>query len=114
MVGTATTTANDSKRNGSFRRWSVTALPARVRPGKTAICPPPSERTGSPVVLAGAPVRAGVLNRHPSLDDLGLGDLKMQVDFREVYAALLSRWLNVDSSAILGGSFAPFDCLRTK
>jgi uncharacterized protein (DUF1501 family) len=67
-----------------------------------------------PVFLAGAPVRGGVLNRHPPLDDLDREDLKMQVDFREVYAALLSRWLEVDSTAILGGTFTPFDCLSAK
>lgn len=65
-----------------------------------------------PVFLAGSPVRGGVLNRHPSLSDLDMGDLKMQVDFREIYATLLQRWLGVDSSIILGGSFAQFDCLK--
>ena len=65
-----------------------------------------------PVFLAGAPVRAGVLNRHPSLADLDSGDLKMQVDFREVYAALLQNWLSVAPDAILNGPFAPFDCLQ--
>jgi uncharacterized protein (DUF1501 family) len=65
-----------------------------------------------PVFLAGAPVRGGVLNPHPSLSDLDREDLKMHVDFREVYAALLERWLKVDSASILGGMFTPFDCVR--
>ncbi len=65
-----------------------------------------------PVFLAGARVRGGVLNGHPSLSDLDMGDLKMQVDFREVYAAILQNWLAVDSSAILGQSFTPFNCLK--
>ena len=67
-----------------------------------------------PILLAGAPVRAGVLNRHPSLADLDAGDLKMQVDFRQIYATLLKNWLGVDSHPILGGDFEPFKCLRNQ
>ena len=65
-----------------------------------------------PVFLAGPPVRGGVLNRHPSLADLDMGELKLQVDFREVYAMLLKGWLGVDSHAILGAPFTPFDGLK--
>lgn len=65
-----------------------------------------------PVFLAGSPVQGGVLNRHPSLADLDMGDLKMQVDFREIYAALLQNWLGVAPHAILGGPFEAFNCLR--
>jgi uncharacterized protein (DUF1501 family) len=68
--------------------------------------------TAGPVFLAGPPVRGGVLNRHPSLSELDSGDLKMQVDFREVYAALLKNWLAVDQQAILKEEFTPFDCVR--
>jgi uncharacterized protein (DUF1501 family) len=67
-----------------------------------------------PVFLAGTPVRGGVLNRHPSLSGLDAGDLKMQVDFREVYAALLQNWLAVAPDAILRKPFVPFDCLRVR
>ena len=67
-----------------------------------------------PVFLAGSPVRGGVLNRHPSLTDLDAGDLKMQVDFREVYAALLQNWLGVAPVTILREPFAPFDCLQVR
>jgi hypothetical protein len=31
----------------------------------------------------------------------------MSVDFRQVYASVLEGWLNIPSSGILGGSFAP-------
>jgi len=65
-----------------------------------------------PVFLAGSPVRGGILNGHPSLSDLDVGDLKMQVDFRQVYATLLQNWLAVDSQTILKEQFKPFDCLR--
>lgn len=67
-----------------------------------------------PVLLAGATVRGGVLNRHPPLSDLDAGGLKMQVDFRQIYATLLQNWLGVDSQAILGEQFATIDCLRAE
>ena len=36
---------------------------------------------------------------YPSLTDLDDGDLKYTTDFRRVYATLLDRWLNADSSS---------------
>ena len=65
-----------------------------------------------PVFLAGSPVRGGILNPHPSLADLDAGDLKMQVDFREIYTALLQNCLAVAPDAVLKEPYKPFDCLR--
>lgn len=65
----------------------------------------------APMFMAGDNVRAGLLAVHPSLTDLVQGDLKHSVDFREVYAAVLEKWLGVESQAILGGEYKPFDCL---
>ena len=47
----------------------------------------------APVFLAGSPVRGGLTGQHPSLTDLDQGDLKMAIDFRQVYATLLAQWL---------------------
>ena len=58
-----------------------------------------------PVFLAGSPVRGGLVGAPPDLVNLDSGDLRMQIDFRSVYAALLDNWLSVDSKEILGGSF---------
>jgi uncharacterized protein (DUF1501 family) len=58
-----------------------------------------------PVFLAGAPVQSGIIGKHPSLIDLDDGDLKMQYDFRQIYATLLERWLAVDPIPILGNEF---------
>jgi len=55
--------------------------------------------------VAGEPVQAGLVGKYPSLTDLDDGDLKHNVDFRQVYATLLDQWLEVDSSAILGKRF---------
>jgi len=67
-----------------------------------------------PVFLAGSPVRGGVVNRHPSLADLDAGDLKMQVDFRSVYATLLDKWLNVPSVGVLAGTFEPLPLVQPR
>lgn len=58
-----------------------------------------------PVFVAGSSVKGGLIGNHPSLTDLDEGDLKMQCDFRRVYASLLDRWLGVESKTVLGGPF---------
>jgi uncharacterized protein (DUF1501 family) len=65
-----------------------------------------------PMFVMGAGVKAGVHGRQPSLTDLDeRGNLKMQVDFRGVYAAILERWLGVPSEPILKGKYEPVDCI---
>ncbi|NUP99623.1 MAG: DUF1501 domain-containing protein [Armatimonadetes bacterium] len=61
--------------------------------------------------LAGDPIKPGLLGRYPSLTDLERGDLRHTVDFRQVYATILNRWLQADASKVLGRSFAPLDLL---
>lgn len=63
--------------------------------------------TASQMFLLGPMVKKGVLNPHPSLTDLDQGDLKYTVDFREVYAAVLEKWLKADSRKILEAAYAP-------
>lgn len=59
-----------------------------------------------PVFLAGPSVRPGVIGNHPSLTDLDQGDLKMSIDFRQIYATLLDQWIGVPSRRILNDSFS--------
>lgn len=61
----------------------------------------------APMFLIGGGLNGGLYGTYPSLTDLSSGDLKMSVDFRQVYASVLEGWLNIPSSGILGGSFAP-------
>lgn len=68
--------------------------------------------TAGPMFLAGTQVRPGLIGKHPALSDLKDGDLKHHTDFRQVYAAALEHWMGCDSSAILGGRFAPVDAIR--
>ncbi len=67
----------------------------------------------APMFVAGERVRAGLIGKHPSLDDLDQGDLKHHIDFRQVYAAVLEQWLGWESQAILDGAYQPIALFRT-
>jgi uncharacterized protein (DUF1501 family) len=67
----------------------------------------------APMLVIGGGVNGGLHGTYPSLTDLTSGDLKMSVDFRQVYASVLEQWLNIPSSGILGGSFAPLSLFNT-
>jgi len=51
-----------------------------------------------------------LLNSMPNLADLNQGDLKHTVDFKDVYATVLNKWLNADDGAIIGkkGNYLQF------
>ena len=69
--------------------------------------------TAAPMFLCGPMVRPGILGQHPSMRDLDSGDLKYNLDFRTVYAAILDEWLQADSTAILGERFRPAKIFRS-
>jgi uncharacterized protein (DUF1501 family) len=58
-----------------------------------------------PVFVAGAPVRGGLVGAAPDLANLEAGDVRMELDFRHIYATLLDDWLSVDSGEVLGDNF---------
>ncbi|MGD1841200.1 MAG: DUF1501 domain-containing protein [Thermonemataceae bacterium] len=49
--------------------------------------------------------KAGFYNEGPNLSDLDDGDIKYQIDFRDIYATLLKKHLKADDKKILGKSF---------
>jgi uncharacterized protein (DUF1501 family) len=63
--------------------------------------------TCGPVFLAGPRVKAGLLGTTPSLMNLDPrhGDLRTGIDFRQVYATVLEKWLGIPSKTPLGGAF---------
>ena len=61
--------------------------------------------TAGPVLIAGSGVNPGPFGQPPSMTDLEGGDLKMQTDFRQVYATILEDWLGVSSALALGNTF---------
>ena len=52
--------------------------------------------------ISGGLKQKGLINEMPNLADLDEGDLKFNVDFKDVYATLLKKWLGADDKAILG------------
>ena len=53
-------------------------------------------------LLSGALRKPGLLNAPASLADLDQGDLRYQLDFRSLYASILTDWLGADASLVLG------------
>jgi len=68
--------------------------------------------SAAPMILVGGKVKAGVVGSHPSLTDLEIGNLKHHTDFRQVYAAILDKWLGVSSKDVLGGKFEAADVIK--
>lgn len=56
-------------------------------------------------LLGGGLQQKGLLNAMPDLTDLDEGDLKYKVDFKNVYATVLNKWLGADDEKILGKKF---------
>lgn len=52
-------------------------------------------------LIGGGLQQKGILNEGPDLADLKDGDLQYKVDFKNVYATLLKKWLGADDQAIL-------------
>jgi len=66
--------------------------------------------TANNVYIAGGKLaKAGVLNALPDLENLDSGDLIHKVDFRQVYATLLDRFLSANSEKILTRKFDHLD-----
>ncbi len=60
-----------------------------------------------PMFVVGGAVKGGLYGEYPLLNDLYQGDLKYKVDFRQVYATVLDRWLKSPSEKILKSKFEP-------
>lgn len=52
-------------------------------------------------LISGALKQKGIINPLPNLADLDEGDLKYNVDFKNVYATVLKKWLDADDKSIL-------------
>lgn len=54
-------------------------------------------------MISGALKRKGLINPLPDLANLQDGDLQYKVDFKDVYATILNKWLNVNELKVLHG-----------
>ncbi|MEO7264018.1 MAG: DUF1501 domain-containing protein [Ferruginibacter sp.] len=55
--------------------------------------------------ISGGLKEKGILNAMPDLSDLNDGDLKHTIDFKNVYATVLNKWLGSDDKSILGKGY---------
>ena len=55
--------------------------------------------------ISGGLKQKGLINGMPDLADLNDGDLKYRVDFKNVYATVLNKWLGADDKEILGDKY---------
>jgi uncharacterized protein (DUF1501 family) len=62
--------------------------------------------SAQPLLILGGQVRGGLYGPTPSLTDLDEDNLKYQIDFRQVYATVLKRWLGVEPEPLLGGNWS--------
>ncbi|HEY2122735.1 MAG TPA: DUF1501 domain-containing protein [Chthoniobacterales bacterium] len=65
--------------------------------------------TAAPMFICGGGVQAGLYGNQPSLDRLDAGDLFYSVDFRSVYASVLSKWMKAPAAQVLGRDFQKLD-----
>jgi len=62
--------------------------------------------------LFGPGVKPGVHGEYPSYETFNKhNNFVHTTDFRNVYAAVLERWLEVPSQPVLGETFPPTDCI---
>ena len=66
----------------------------------------------APVILAGPKLASGLIGPAPNLADLEAGDVKMAIDFRQVYSTILDQWLDVRPQEILMQQFQPLPILN--
>lgn len=68
--------------------------------------------SAGPMFLFGPAVKPGVHGKHPSYEKFNKHkNFEHGTDFRNVYAAVLEKWLKVPSQPILGEAFQPTDCI---
>jgi uncharacterized protein (DUF1501 family) len=66
----------------------------------------------APMFLFSPSLKPGMYAKHPSLTDLDQGDLKYEVDFRNVYASVLQGWMETPSKPILGEQFKTLNMFK--
>lgn len=52
-------------------------------------------------MISGGLKQKGLINGMPDLTDLDEGDIKYKIDFKDVYATILKKWLGADDASIL-------------
>jgi hypothetical protein len=72
--------------------------------------------TAAPMMFFGLPVQDGIIGTNPDMKNLENGNLKMQHDFRQIYASVLEQWFGAKKGVIkdiLFGSFSTVQVIKT-
>lgn len=56
--------------------------------------------TAAPMFLFGKNISPGIVGNNPNLSDLTGNNLKMQIDFRQVYSSVMSGWFGIGQDAM--------------
>ena len=98
--------ADDLQQNNQWNNTLVLAFSEfRRRVGQNASNGTDHDTANNVLLLGGRLRRKGILNDAPDLANLDQGDLRHQVDFCSIYAAILKDWLGADDTAIIGAGF---------
>jgi len=62
-------------------------------------------------LISGGLKEKGLLNAVPDLQNLDEGDLRYEIDFKNVYATVLKKWLGADDEQILKQKYQPLNFL---
>lgn len=98
---------NDLKQGNTFKDTLILTFSEFGRRPQQNAANGTDHGTANNVFIFGEKLKKkGLYNNLASLSDLdNNGDLKYEIDFREVYATILSNWLQVNDSRILNKSF---------
>jgi uncharacterized protein (DUF1501 family) len=109
LSGSVSAFLEDVAQRGHARRVVLMAFSEFGRRVKENASAGTDHGAAAPMFLAGERVKAGLIGNQPSLTDLEDGDLRFHTDFRQVYAAVLEKWLSWPSRDVLGEGFPPVD-----
>jgi uncharacterized protein (DUF1501 family) len=111
--GAVTAFWKDVDRQGNAKRVLMMTFSEFGRTVKENASQGTDHGSAQPMFLFGPGVKPGCHGKYPSLTDLRRdGQLKMEVDFRSVYAAILEKWLGTKHEPILGAKYPLLDCLQ--
>ena len=70
--------------------------------------------SGGGAFVIGPSVKGGLFSEYPSLDpsEHDQGDLKHTYDFRGLYSTLLERWMGIDPTEIVGGTYEQLELFK--
>jgi uncharacterized protein (DUF1501 family) len=112
VSGAMTAFYKDMKARGQAERLLMMTFSEFGRRGRENGSKGTDHGSAAPLFLIGGKVKAGVVGKHPSLTHLPLGNLEHHTDFRQVYAAVLDRWLGVPHRDVLGKEFKAVEVFR--